>query len=110
MTSLGKAKFKGESGNEYRFQVFPLGTRFRKASGIYLVAYRGRSNKGRARHKVLYVGQTEDLSQPFRQHRKAQDLQQRGANCICVQSDASEESRLAKERDLVCRFSPVCND
>ena len=92
MTSLGKATVKGESGNEYRFQVFPLGTRFRKASGIYLVTYRGRNAKGRVRHKILYIGQTEDLSQPFEQHRKAQDMRQRGANCICVQSDASEES------------------
>ena len=110
MASLGKTKFKGESGNEYRFHVFPLGTRFRKASGIYLVAYRGRNSKGRTRHKILYAGQTEDLSRPFEEHRKAQDLRQRGANCICVQPDASEASRMAKERDLLTRFSPVCND
>jgi hypothetical protein len=110
MASLGKTKFKGESGKKYRFQVFPLGTRFRKVSGVYLIAYRGRNNEGSHRHKILYVGQTQDLSQPFQQHRKAQDLMRLGANCICVQSDKSEESRVTKERDLVTMFSPPCND
>ena len=47
MASLGNTKFKGQSGNEYRFRVFPLGTRFRKVSGVYLVAYRGTTAKAR---------------------------------------------------------------
>jgi hypothetical protein len=110
MASLGKTKFKGQSGNKYRFHVFPLGTRFRKLSGIYLVAYRGRNSRGQVRHKILYVGQTEDLSQPFEKHCKAQNLKRLGANCICVQSDVSEESRAAKERDLVSKFGPAGND
>jgi hypothetical protein len=33
-----------------------------------------------------------------------------GANCICVQSDQSQESRLGKQRDLIATFSPACND
>jgi hypothetical protein len=110
MASLGKTMFKSESGKEYRFRVFPLGTRFRKVSGVYVIAYRGRSSQGTHRHKILYVGHTEDLSQPFEAHRKAHDLARLGANCICVQSDESEESRSAKERDLVATFSPACNE
>ena len=109
MASLGKAMFKSKSGNEYRFKVFPLGTRFRKISGIYMIAYRGHDVRGAHRHKILYVGSTEDFSQPFEKHRKAQDLMRLGANCICVQSDKSEESRLEKERDLIAAFSPAGN-
>ena len=110
MASLGKATFKSKSGNQYRFKVFPLGTRFRKISGIYMIAYRAHGIHGGHRHKILYVGHTEDFSQPFKKHRKAQTLEQLGANCICVQSDESEASRLEKERDLVATFSPACND
>jgi hypothetical protein len=110
MASLGKATFQGDTGNQYRFQVFPLNTRFRKISGIYLIAYRCNSKQGGHRHKILYVGNTEDFSQPFEKHRKAQNLVRLGANCICVQSDKSEESRLGKERDLIATFSPACND
>jgi hypothetical protein len=110
MASLGKAKFKGDSGKEYRFKVFPLGTRFRKISGVYLIACRAHGAEGGHRHKILYVGHTEDFSKPFEKHRRAQDLTRLGANCICVQSDTSEKSRLEKERDLVATFSPACND
>ena len=110
MASLGKATFTSKSGNEYQFKVFPLGTHFRKLSGIYMIAYRGRDGRGANRHKVLYVGNTEDFSQPFEKHRKAQDLMRLGANCICVQSDKSEQSRSDKEQDLIAAFAPACND
>jgi hypothetical protein len=110
MASLGKTVFKGRSGKQYRFRVFPLGTRFRKISGVYVVANRTEVRDGGHRHKVVYIGHTEDFSQPFDKHRKAQEFAERGANCICVQSDISEESRLLKERDLVAAFSPECND
>ena len=110
MASLGKATFTSKSGNQYRFKVFPLGTRFRKISGVYLIAFRARGSHGEYRHKILYVGNTKDFSQPFEKHPKAQDLVRLGTNCICVQADKSEESRLEKERDLVAAFSPARND
>jgi hypothetical protein len=110
MASLGKAAFKGESGKQYRFRVFPMGTRFRKIGGVYAIAYRAHDVHGTHRHKILYVGHTEDISQPLEKHHKAQDFVRLGANCICVQSDASEESRVEKHRDLVATFSPACND
>jgi hypothetical protein len=110
MASLGKAIFKGRSGKPYRFKVFPLSTRFRKISGIYVVATRAQVTDGKHRHTVIYVGHTEDFSLPLAKHRKAGDFAQQGANCICVQSDKSAESRLEKERDLIAAFSPKCND
>jgi hypothetical protein len=58
----------------------------------------------------LYVGQTEDFSQPFDHHHKAKDFTEQGANCICLQSDGLEESRVAKEQDLVAGLHPVCNE
>jgi hypothetical protein len=33
-----------------------------------------------------------------------------GANCICVQSDQSAESRLGKQRELIAVFSPTGNE
>ena len=110
MASLGKARFKGASGKMYRFRVYALGTRFRKLSGVYVVTNRTSNTNGGHRHAIVYVGQTEDLSQPFDKHRKADAFRQHGADCICLLSDDSEESRLAKEKDLVAAFRPVCND
>lgn len=109
MPSLGKAFLTGESGRTYRFRVFALGTRFRKRSGVYAVTSRTRNTNGGPRHVVLYVGQTADFSQPIEQH-KVDAVRQHGADCICVLSDDSEESRLAMEKDLVAAFHPACND
>jgi len=110
MAALGRVVFKGKSGKTYRFKVYPLGTRFRKISGVYIVGNRSHGSNGGRRLVPLYVGHTEDFSQPFGQHHKAQQCTARGANCICLQSDAVEESRLATERDLVARLHPACND
>jgi len=110
MAALGKMVFKGKSGKAYRFKVYPLGTRFRKVSGVYVIGSRMHGRNGARRLVPLYVGHTEDFSEPFDQHRKAKDFTEQGANCICLQSDALEESRLAKEQDLVAALRPVCND
>lgn len=110
MTSLGMTVLKGGSGKGYRFRVYPLGTRFRKKCGVFVITSRSHSEEGGRRHKPLYVGQTEDLSQPFDQHRKAEQFMQHGANCICLHPETSEESRMAKELDLIASLHPVCND
>ena len=110
MASLGNIIFKGGSGTQYRFKVFPLGTRFRKLSGVYVIANRDRGVNGGQKHTVLYVGHTADFSQPFDKHGKAKDCADHGANCICVQSDVSEDSRVEKQRDLVAKFTPECNE
>jgi hypothetical protein len=110
MPALGKMVFKGKSGKAYRFKVYPLGTRFRKLSGVYVIGSRLHSGDGNRRLVPIYVGHTEDFSQPFDMHRKAKDFTEQGANCICLQSDAVEESRMAKEQDLVAGLHPVCNE
>jgi hypothetical protein len=110
MASLGKAIFKGGSGKPYRFKIYPMGTRFRKISGIYVIANRSHDVSGGYQHKILYVGHTEDFSQPFAEHHKAKDFADHGANCICLQADNSDQSRVEKERDLVSAFNPACND
>jgi hypothetical protein len=110
MPALGKAAFKGASGRAYAFKVYALGTRIRKLSGVYVIATRSNGANGGHRHVPLYVGQTEDLSQPLNEHRKANVFKEHGANCVCLLSDTSEQSRLAKEQDLIAAFHPVCND
>jgi hypothetical protein len=110
MAALGRMVFKGKSGKAYRFKVYPLGTRFRKISGVYIIGSRMHGENGGRRLRPLYVGHTEDFSQSFGQHHKAREFTEQGANCICLQSDAEEESRLAKERDLIAGLHPKCND
>ena len=106
MASLGNVTLTSASGQQYRFKVFPLGTRFRSISGVYLITRRDTRTEGGHRHKILDVGGTEDFSQPFDGYCKVKNLTRFGANCICIQSDASAESRHKKERDLAATFGP----
>jgi hypothetical protein len=110
MPSLGKTTFDGQSGTAYRFTVFPLGTKIRKRAGLYVIANRSHDDSSGHQHHVLYVGQTEDLSQPFEKHHKAQAFERSGANCICLHAEESEDCRVEKERDLVAGIRPACND
>lgn len=110
MASLGKTAFRGASRKAYRFRVYALGTKFRKLSGVFVITNRIHKEGGGYRHVPLYVGHTEDISQPFDQHRKAKELLKNGANCICLQSDDSEDSRVAKEQDLIAALHPACNE
>ena len=109
MASLGKVTFTSKTGDRYRFKVFPLQTRFRKIGGVYLITYRGHGAQGGHRHKILYVGKTEDFSLPFEKPDKVDNLVRLGANCICMHSDPSEESRHKTEQALIAAFSPMCN-
>jgi hypothetical protein len=109
MASLGKMTLTSTTDKRYRFKVFPLGTRFRSLSGVYLITQRTNRADGRHRHKVLYVGHTKDFSHPFDGRVKVPDFTKYGANCICVLSDVSIESRREMEKDLIASFSPVCN-
>lgn len=110
MPSLGKTTFDGQSGNTYRFTVYPLCTRIRKIAGLYVIANRSHDDTTGHQHQALYVGHTEDLSQPFERHHKAREFERCGANCICLHADKSEDSRMEKERDLVAAMQPICND
>jgi len=110
MACLGTTTFTGKSGKTYRFKTYAWGAHFRKVSGVYVIGSRARGEEGQPNVLPLFVGSTEDFSQPFRKHRKAQVLNEQGANCICLQSDALEESRLAKQRDLIAGLQPACND
>jgi hypothetical protein len=109
MTSLGKTTCRGRSGKTYHFRVYPLGAKLRKAGGVYVITTRSPNMEGGYRHVPLYVGQAEDFSKPVRRHRKADAFKQHGANCICVQVDASPDSRVEKRDDLIAAFHPVCN-
>lgn len=110
MPALGQTSFRGRSGKKYRFKVYPLCTRIRKIPGLYVIASRSHDALTGHKHEVLYVGQTEDLSQPFDKHHKAVEFERYGANCICLHADESENSRVVKEQDLVTAMHPVCNE
>ena len=97
----------GASGRRYEYQVYSKNTTFRAVGGNYIFA-RPLSTGG---YRGLYVGQTSNLAARITpDHHKWACGELHGMSQVHVRLNASEASRLAEERDLLARMSPVCND
>lgn len=110
ITAIAHIYFTGRSGRRYRFSVHSRTARFKKLGGVYFVTKRTRKTIGRATHRHIYVGETNDLSTRFNNHHKAVCFQRHSANCICVRLEDDEEIRLKIEADLIKKYHPPCND
>ncbi len=100
----------GDSGTKYAFDVLGLGSNFNAVAGVYAVTDRHESAQGGYSHTVIYFGQTSDLDDRFSDHHKADCFKDHGANSLCFHADENEQSRLAKEADLIAARNPPCNN
>jgi len=110
MAKLGTMTLTGKSGKQYSFEVYPWGTTFSAVGAVYYISKRTPKVDGGADHAKIYIGQTNDLSERFDNHHKADCFTKHGANAISVHRDDNEDSRLAKESDLIADHNPPCND
>ena len=110
MTSIGAIKLTGWSGMEYNFEVYSLDTSFESVGAVYAITKRTARIDGSGTHDIVYIGQTGDLSERFDDHHQADCFKRHMANCVSIHLDDNETSRLAKEADLIGKFSPDCND
>lgn len=101
---------RGKSGNQYEFEVWPINQNFNAVAAVYAVTRRYQKSGGGYGHKVIYIGETSDLSTRFDNHHKADCFSEHNANCICTHQDNDEDSRRAKEADLIASYNPPCND
>lgn len=98
MAHLGAVTFSGHSGERYRFQVWPVGTKFKPLAAVCLFTKRSFSNRNfadTASHECLHIGHTADLSALSYDAAYAA-----GSDCICVHVVADAAEREAVERDL----------
>ena len=99
--------WNGETGAEYRYWIYPLGTTFSAAPGNYVIA---RKSDDTGRYRPLYAGETSDLSTRFHDHDGLACAEQKGATHICVhKSSTSRQSRLDEEADIRRKWKPSCN-
>lgn len=98
MANLGTVVFRGHSGEKYRFQVWPVGTKFKTLAAVCVFtkrSFRNRNFTDTASHECVHIGQTPDLSGlPY----DAPYLE--GIDCVCVHLVANAEQRLRVEQDL----------
>ena len=96
----------GQSGKEYKYEVYPLDAGFRALPGIYI--YAGQAEDGTW---VPVYAQTRDLHQRLEGHVRMDDAIANGATYLHAHYDsAGQAARCSEERDLVLRWQPVCNE
>ncbi len=111
MARVGNVTFTGKSGAQYRFDVWPVATRFRALGGVYFVTRRTYENLTyrRACHESIYIGETVSLADPLGTGAQLTCFEKHGANCVCVLLDDDPARRCAIERDLLDVHNPTCN-
>lgn len=103
----GYHTWPGQSGKEYPYKIFPIGTVFRAEPGNYILAMQDEAGGW----TPLYIAQTRDLHQRAEGSEKQEHAVQQGATHIHVHISAeTHAARCGEERDLILRWQPVCND
>lgn len=105
-TKTKTIEWRGASGKSYKYWIHRLPPNFSPVPGNYIFAKEVSPGKW----KPIYIGQSDDLSERFDNHHKADCIARNGATHIHAHKNAAgETSRLAEEADLVKRWSPICN-
>lgn len=106
---MSTINYTGKSKKEYTFDLYPVGTNFKKLGAVYIVTKR-EVKEGVGNHTLLYVGKADDLSTRFDNHHKQDCFDKRGGNYIGVHLLGTEKERDSVEKDLVPALNPPCND
>lgn len=108
MADLGTITWTGQSGKEYKYWIYDIGTTFTKAPGNYIFARKTETGT----FSPIYMGQTEDLSERFDNHHKMPCIKKNGATHIHIHRNDNEKDRLAEESDLIAKWkrTSTCND
>ena len=107
MSEAPTIMWAGQSGKEYKYWVYPIGTSFKEEAGNYIFA---RETKP-ASWSPCYIGQTENLNQRLGDHEKETCAKRHGATHIHAHlTDGGEAVRRAEEADLIAKWTPPCNE
>lgn len=108
MAEIGPITFAGQSGRQYGFQMYTLGTPFKALGAVYVMLYRYQKPDGWYATPI-YFGETGDLSTRFNGHHRQACFDRNGVNCVGIHLDGDEQSRRTKETDLIRKWDPECN-
>lgn len=106
MGDLGFHVWTGQSGQKYRYAVYMFGTAFGPGPANYIFAREVRPGQ----YTALYIGQTGDLSEPFKSHPAMDCVKLNRVTHIHVHhTDMRNELRRAERSDLISVWNPPCN-
>ena len=95
----------GASGKKYRYSAFMFGTHF--GPGAANVIFARETQRGQ--YAPIYVGQTADLSEPFKDPAALECITGNRATHIHVRFAGDDEAlRIAECQDLIAGLKPPC--
>lgn len=107
MTNPQSVTWRGQSGAEYTYWLYPRGTEFNKGqAGNFILAKQ--TSPG---HFVpIFIGEGSDLNAAIATAGKRQCIDINGASLLHVHvSSADPLERIREVDDLITRWKPVCN-
>lgn len=104
-STAAKCRWTGSSGSGYDYQVYPLGTRFKKEVGNYIYC----REVAAGRWAPQYIGQTTCLDERLGDHEKEACARRNGATHIHAHLNPVQIDRFAEEEDLIRAYRPPCN-
>lgn len=107
MSETPTIMWPGQSGKEYKYWIYPIGTTFNKEPGNYIFAKETRPGYW----SPCYIGQTENLDERLTDHEKEACAKRHGATHIHTHVTLGGEAiRRAEEGDLIQKWTPPCNE
>ena len=98
--------YRGKSGKQYTFTIFPINTNFADVAGNY-VFMKERSDGSYA--PPIYFGITNSFKDRFDTHHKWRCITGQGATHIGAHVNSRQADRESEELDLLSNYTTVCN-
>ena len=106
VTAAKTITWVGQSGRQYVYEIYPIGTKFSAVPGNYIFAKETQPKS----FKAVYIGETQDLSERFDNHHKMRCIQRNNATHIHVHGNSQGQvARREEESDLIPKWLPTCN-
>ena len=99
--------WRGQSGKQYRYWIYPLDQKFTAQPANYMYAKEVEPGS----YSNIYIGETGDLSDSTLDgHHKEDCIRDAGVTHIHTHMGSGDEDlRQAEEADLVANYNPPCN-
>ena len=105
MAKEGTIIWKGKSGNEYRYDIYPINTQFNNVPANYVFMKKLENGN----YTCIYFGITKDLSERFDNHHAMPCIKKNGATHVGIHQNSKETDREKQESDLLASYNTVCN-
>jgi hypothetical protein len=100
-------QWRGQSGTEYTYYIWPRGAQVEKGPPGNFLHVKEAADGTLA---PIYIGQTDDLNRRFMDQAKQDSVNAHGATQLHLHANyKGEQDRAAEVADLIARWDPVCN-